>query len=147
MDTITVGCRLPHGYMLEVGLTAPATKDGRLVRRHQKRTDYAVFVLKGTNEKTAEARRRNIPIVAMSNIEPEINQVPSEIWERWKKEYHQTWKAFAANGSLFEVKDKGDIKAQMIDSLAHPDGFAPMDPSGDKRAPKKDKIETAKFDD
>lgn len=144
MDVITVGCRLPHGLTLEVGLSPPVTKDGRMVRRHARKPDYAVFVLKGVNQKTAEARRLSIPIVAMASTEPEMNEVPADIWDRWKKEYAQTWKAFKDNGSLFEVKDKGDTKAATLDAMAHRDGFAPLNPSGDPRAPK---IKKASFDD
>lgn len=143
MDVIAVGCRLPHGLMIEVGLTPPLTKDGRMVRRHMRRDDYATFGIKGVNEKTREARKNNIPIVALGGVEPEINQVPVAIWERWKKEYPQTYKAFIANGSLFEVKEKGDTKAVVLDAMAHPDAFAPLNQAGDPRAPK---IKKANFE-
>lgn len=145
MDAITIGCRLPHGMVLEVGLNPPLTKDGRMVRRHSRRDDYATFLIKGVNEKTREARKRNIPIVAMAAEEPEFTQVPLPIWIRWKKEYLQTWKALSSNGSLFEVEDKGDAKAIVLDAMAHPDSFAPIRQEGDARAPKV--IKKANFDD
>lgn len=147
MDTVTVGCRLPQGYVLEVGLIPPVIREGRLVARHKQKPDYARHVLLGTNQHTAESRKKGLLLPAITGVEPWMNAVPADIWERWKKEYSTTWAAMQRGGHLFEVKaapNSNDAKAATMDAMAKPDSFAPMNPDGDARAPKK--VTKAEFD-
>jgi hypothetical protein len=149
MDTVTVGCRLPQGYTLEVGLVPPVVKDGRLVARHKQKPDYAICRLKGTNQHSLQQRilTPSSPPPAMANLEPWMNAVPADFWERWKKEYSTTWAALNRQGALFEVKgppNGNEAKAATLDAMAKPDAFAPMNPVGDIRASKV--IKKANFD-
>lgn len=140
-----IGCRLPNGYVLEVGLQTTVRggpKDG-LISLVKKRGDYQRRVLHGTHAHNAKLLLRGIRLPSELNPEPFINNVPKDLWERWKKEHANA--AVLKTGQLFEVADPKDVKAVILDVMASPTPLAPMDPS---KIFKHDdnKVETADFD-
>jgi hypothetical protein len=144
-ETIKIGCRLPNGYVLEVGLQTTVRggpKDG-LISLVKKRSDYQRKVLHGTHAHNAKLLLRGIRLPSELNPEPYINTVSKDLWERWRKEHADA--AVVKTGQLFEIADPKDVKAVILDVMASPAPLAPMDPT---KIFKNDdnKVETADFD-
>lgn len=147
MELVTIGCRFPNGYTLEVGLQTTVKggpKDGliSLVRRTD---DYQRIKLKGTHWHNAAMFRRGILVPSVGNPEPFLNQIPKDFWERWKREHPKA--AVLKSGDLFEIADAtkgGNAKAAVIDAMSKPAPLAPLDPSKILTVGK-DKVETANF--
>lgn len=128
-DKITIGCRLPSGIALEVGLQA-TVKGGPFNRPLSlvKRTDqYKRIILRGTHRHTAKMRAAKIQVPSMMDPEPFFTDVPLDFWQRWKKEHPGS--PLLTNGDLFEVANEGDKKAITIDVQARPQPMQPLDPS------------------
>lgn len=142
---IQIGCRLPAGYTLEVGLQTvivdPTTR--RPVTQVQRRDDYQRVTLRGTHAHTAKMRAQKIQVPSMLNPEPAFTTVPVEFWERWKKEHPKA--AVLKQGDVFEVKNENDRKAIVLDAMAKPAPLAPVDPDKIYRTDG-NKVEKAVFD-
>lgn len=144
-QSIQIGCRLPNGYVLEVGLRTTVRggpKDG-LVSLVSRQEDYHRITLHGTHAHNAALLRRGIRLPAELNPPPFINTVPLAFWERWKKEHARA--AILKAGDLFEIRDEKDKAAIILDAQAAPSPLAPMDPSK-KFKSDGNKVETADFD-
>lgn len=74
MPNITIGCRLPHGTVMETGI--PGTKN------------YAYVVLNGTLKALPKAKFGS-------------TRVDSELWNAWKKQNASL--RYLQEGSIFEV--------------------------------------------
>ena len=148
MEMVTIGCRFPNGYTLEVGLQTTVRggpKDG-LVSLLRRQSDYQRIKLKGTHWHHANLLRQGIRPPAVLNPEPFVNQIPKDFWERWKKDHPGA--AVIKSGDLFEIataKDAGNVKAAVLDAMSKPAPLAPMDPSKAITVGT-DKVETANFD-
>lgn len=145
METVTIGCRLPNGYVLEVGLeTTVRTASGGLATQIRRTPAYARFVLEGTHGHTKAARLQGILLPSVLAPEPFINRnVPKALWDQWKKDHPNA--SVLKAGYIFEVKDDNaaSIKAATIDASAKaPQPLAPIDPSK-PFAVGPDKVETA----
>lgn len=147
MEFVTIGCRLPSGYVLEVGLqTTVRGERGGLIPRVMRTDKYERFVLRGTHEHNREMRKRKILVPAQRNPEPYINRVPKALWEQWLKDHPKAW--VVTSGHVFEVKDGGkqeNVQAAIVDSMGRPAILQPMDPTKPVKVGG-DKIETAEFD-
>ena len=151
-ETVMVGCRLPHGLFLEVGYTTVREVDRKRITSYVKTERYQRFELKGTNEHTRGARAQGIQVPSTGNPEPFINaNVPKDLWDEWMKKNAKSW--FITSGNIFVVasKDAASAKAMSIDSMSTQAPLAPMNPTGDPRAPKRtdkhDGVATANFKD
>lgn len=132
METVTIGCRLPNGYVLEVGYSVvAAASDGRSMTQVTRGSNYARHVLRGTHMHTAELRRAKIQTPAVLAPEPFINRnVPKALWDEWMKTHSKDW--VIRSGNIFEVKDAknaANVQAAVMDSMASPAVLAPLDPS------------------
>lgn len=74
MPNVTIGCKLPHGTVMETGI--PGTKN------------YAYVVLNGTLNALPKAKYGS-------------TRVDSEVWNAWKKQNASL--RYLCEGSLFEV--------------------------------------------
>lgn len=140
-DFVLVGCRLPQGYVIEVGLATTMKQGNGTIPFVQKGEDYERFEIIGTN---ANYRRTRLRLPASLNAEPHVNKVPAKIWERWKKDHLRSWVLQSQN--LFEIPDAASIEAAKLDAQAAPAVLQPIDPSKPLKVGN-DKVEPAKFDD
>jgi hypothetical protein len=144
-EVITIGCRLPSGYKLEVGYEV-ATKVGNgLATQVRKLDSYRTFKLKGTHEHTRAQRLANIQVPSLLRPKPFINRdVPKALWDEWKRVHARS--PLLTNGTLFEVKQTDDrgIAAATLDAMAHDAPFEPIDPSVQMKVGAK--VEKANFE-
>jgi len=143
-EVIEIGCRLPAGYTLEVGIQTTTQANNRPVTQVQRKPDYQRVVLRGTHSHTAKLRAQKIQVPSIQNPEPAFTKVPVTFWERWKKEHPNT--PILRNGDIFEVKDVKDKAAIVLDIAARPQPFNPMDPDKIYTTSDGKKIEKAVFD-
>jgi len=149
-ETVTVGCRLPLGLVLEVGLqrTIKSGPQNRPVAQVKRTEKYRTFQLRGTRAHTTEMRRQGIAVPSTLNPQPFINKdVPKVVWDQWKAENADS--NILKRGEIFEVKGGGEdnAKAAALDALAKsPTPLTPLDRSKVVTVGS-DKVETAKFDD
>ena len=135
-ETVTIGCKLPAGLVLEVGLQT-VTKDsaGKITGVEIKRLEgYGRFIIRGWNHHSAEMRKqlaetKNVGGVPHGmNTRPFINRnVPKKLWEQWKAEHKNSW--LLKNEILFEVKagDEASAALRVAESDKTPKVFEPID--------------------
>lgn len=121
---VTIGCKLPHGLTIEVGLVSLEKGTWGAPVEGPK---YRKATLNGTH---AEWMKRNPTIqpVATLNPEPGLTQIPEDLWEEWCKGQGKAHPA-RLNNTIFVVPDsKEDATAvlQAVESLRT--GFEPIDP-------------------
>lgn len=126
-EQIKIGCRLPAGYVLEVGLSVTVQSNNRPLTQVQRAPDYQRVYLKGTHSHTAAMRRQKIQVPAIGKPEPAYTMVDGGLWERWKKDHPRA--AILKSGDIFEVKDPKDTAAIQLDVMARPQPLAPIDPT------------------
>jgi hypothetical protein len=143
---IKIGCRLPNGYMLEIGLQATVIggPQNRHITQVQRRDNYQRIKLRGTHAHTAAMRAQKIQVPSMLAPQPFFTLVPVAFWEAWKKEHKRN--GALKNGDIFEVKNEADTKAIVLDVMAKKGPFAPVNPEEVLKVGS-DIIEKAKFDD
>lgn len=127
-ETVILGCRLPNGIVLEVGLqtTVKGGPQGRPIENLKRLDSYMRLRIGGTHDHTREMRKAKIQMPAMLNPPPFITRnVPKALWDEWKRTHPGSW--FIRSGNLFEVKDEKDLPAILIDSAARPVPLAPID--------------------
>lgn len=130
---VTIGCRLPNGYVLEVGLRTTeviATPAGgkALVSNVRQLDNYQRFVLRGTNERIRRAMvEEKILLPSRSRPTPHYNRnVPREFWEQWKREHPKN--GALKRGDIFEVQaGEANERAASLDAAATPNPLAPME--------------------
>lgn len=146
METVTIGCRTPLGYTLEVGLQTTARVGNGTMSQLIKTEKYRRFTLRGTREHTRALRKRGFLPPAQRGAEPYLNQnVPKDLWEEWKKTHADNWMLKSEN--LFEVKDGKDpanAAAAVLDMGQAPRILEPMDPTK-KLKVGNDEVEVADF--
>jgi hypothetical protein len=143
-EMIQIGCRLPQGYTLEIGLqtTVKDTVSGRPITNVQRTESYQRVVLVGTN---ANFRKTRLRLPSTLNPEPHVNTIPKALWDQWKAEHPKAW--VIRSGNLFELpKGQASIDAALLDMRAKPNAFAPLDPTKKtKVGPEGQEVETANF--
>jgi hypothetical protein len=146
---VTIGCRLPAGMNLEIGLqtTVRGGPQNGLVPQIKRMPNYRRIRINGTHARHAPLFREGIRMPATLRPEPFLTRVPADFWEAWKKEHEGT--SLLRNGELFEVRNVQDahgVKAQIIDASARPQPLAPLDPN-EKFKFGKETVEKAEFED
>lgn len=129
---VTIGCRLPNGYVLEVGLQTTiveSTPNGgkALIPRVEQLPSYHKHTLKGTNERIRQGMREGILLPARLKPEPFYNRdVPRDFWEQWKKEHPKNGALKRAD--IFEVP-AGDTneRAATLDHMQRPGPLEPLE--------------------
>ncbi len=99
-NTVTVGCRLPSGLMLEV---------------NGKRVELA-------GQRQAQEGR---PIILLSQDDVGYTEVDAEYWEAFKKQVGPDF-APIKSGAVFEAKDQGDAKAKAKELKKEKTGVEPL---------------------
>lgn len=129
METVTIGCRLPNGYVLEVGLLTTTRVGNGTIPQLIRTEDYRRFTIRGTREHNRELAKRGFLPPAQLGAEPYLNHnVPKDLWEQWKKEHKGAWAVTSDN--LFEVKDGKDTAnaaAAVLDMGQAPRVLEPFD--------------------
>jgi len=126
MELIRIGCKLPHGLWLEIGVEHTEGAWGGVVNGPK----YAKVLLNGTH---AEGMKRvpTIQPVASLNPEPGLTDIPKDVWDAWIAEGGMGFRHPARLNNLIFVVPKGkeDAKAilQAVESLRS--GFEPLDPN------------------
>jgi hypothetical protein len=134
--TVTIGCKLPAGLVLEVGYQkmVPEGKDGKMVPINERGDDYARFIIRGWNHHSYEMRKQLIETKSSAgvphgmNTRPYLNRgVPKALWERWKSEHKNSW--LLKNEILFEVAsgDEASAALRVAESAKTPKIFEPID--------------------
>lgn len=110
MKKILIGCRLPHGLVLE----------------HK----GVSVTLKGKNSRV---------VAGLYVLEQDFatTEVDAEFWEAWSKE-HSTFPAVTSN-SIFVAKDSSSAEAVAKELRAESTGFEQLDPAKEKDVKKLDK--------
>lgn len=136
-DFVTIGCKLPAGLVLEVGLqTLERNSDGKMVPMVKKLPNYARHVIRGWNHHSAAARKQLIDAKSSTgvphgtNTQPYLNRnVPKALWEQWKKDHPGSW--LFKNQLLFEVAngDEASAALKIAESASTPTVFEPIDSS------------------
>lgn len=138
-EMVSVGCRLPNGYRLEVGFSVSQKGDGGApFAMYTKHDDYQVHVLRGLNQHSIIRDESGKPFAvkpSQMNREPVVNQVPKAFWDRWVKEHSDkngkptAW--VLTSGNVFALpKDTSSAKAAIMDAKAKsPNLFEPINPS------------------
>ncbi len=136
-EFVTIGCKLPAGLVLEVGLqTMEKNADGKWITAVKRLPNYARFVIRGWNTHSADARKQLIEAKSPTgvphgtNTRPFINRnVPRALWEQWKKDHPNSW--LFKNELLFEVAagDEASAALRVAESTKTPTVFEPIDSS------------------
>lgn len=133
-DTVSVACRLPNGYVLEVGFSVnvPAAGGGASFAMYRKNKDYQTYTLKGCNQHSLIRDPRGNVLMQLPSAagrEPFINHgIPKDFFDRWCKENAENWAL--TSGQIFVVPKPADTKAVTADAAAKsPAIFEPLDPS------------------
>lgn len=149
-EMVTIGCRYPNGYVLEVGLqTTVKGPKGELITAVQRKPDYKRERLKGTHWHNAPLFRQGMRPPSVLAPQPFINHIAKAFWERWKREHPNA--AVLRAGDIFEVKDDksfadgSNVKAMIVDIMKEPQPLAPIDKSKPMKIGN-DIVEAATFD-
>ena len=134
-ETVMIGCKLPAGLVLEVGLqTQEKNSEGKLVAAVKRLENYARFVIRGWNHHSYDMRKQLIETKSSSgvphgmNTRPFINRnVPKALWEQWKAAHKGSW--LLKNEILFEVKagDEASAALRVAEGDKTPKVFEPLD--------------------
>jgi hypothetical protein len=136
IETVTIGCKLPAGLKIEVGLQTVEVIDGKRVTSLKRLPDYQSFILRGWNHHTSEMRKQLVESKSTMgvphgmNTRPFLNRgVPKALWERWKDEHKASW--LLKNELLFEVAagDEASAALRIHESDSTPKIFEPVDPN------------------
>lgn len=137
-DTVTIGCKLPAGLKLEIGLqtTVPDSATKRPIVQVKALPTYEVVRIRGWNAHTLDMRRQLDKTKSAAGVPHGMNTTPflnrgisKVFWERWKAEHSGSW--LLKNEILFEVADDDHAGAalRVEESAKTPTVFEPLDPS------------------
>lgn len=131
MDLITIGCKLPHGLWLEVGIEHAPGVWGSSVRGPK----YVRVLLNGTH---AEFQKKapTIQPVATLNPEPGLTQIPKNVWEDWIASPTKSSPGGMGfnhparkNNLIFVVPDTKEDAVAVLQAMEKlRTGFEPLDP-------------------
>lgn len=118
IETVAVGCKLPNGIKLEIGLTEAVVGSAPMPG-----PAYETYTLKGWNS------GRGTPENPAPNIlKPQafINfNVPKAFWEQWCAKHPKSW--LLKNEVLFACKSHADAATRKNDSNKTPVILGPID--------------------
>jgi hypothetical protein len=120
VETVAVGCKLPNGIKLEIGLQKAVVGSAPAKGEH-----YQTFTLKGWNSNGGPINLQN---PAPNKLKPQafINfNVPKDFWEQWCKEHPKSW--LLRNEVLFAAKSHADAATRKNDSGGTPVILGPID--------------------
>lgn len=123
--TVIIGCKLPSGITLEVGIQVLAkNNDGKYFTQVKRLSNYARIVLKGWHHHNTTG----LQLPAGTDTRPFLNRgVSKEAWEEWKKKHADSW--LLKNNILFEADNEAAAQGKVLDGDSTPTLFAPLDRS------------------
>lgn len=128
-EFVTVGCRLPLGLAIEVGLqTTVKDSKGELSVQVKRLPNYRRFVIAGTHEHQEHNRKDGIQVPSIRNPEPFFTKVPKDIWDEWIRTHGTDWVIRSKN--IFAVKqdkDGSNVQAQTLEAMSTEAPFQPLD--------------------
>lgn len=122
-ETVIIGCRLPSGITLEVGLqTREKNEEGKWVTMVKRLDNYERIVLKGWHHHNTTGLQ--MPAGVQSD-RPFLNRhVSKAAWEQWKLEHSRSW--LLKNEILFEAANEADAQVKAMDAAQAPSLLAPI---------------------
>ncbi len=142
-ETVTIGCRIPNGYVLEVGLQTVAPMKDDTIPMVKKLANYKRIRIGGTHDHQRSARLAGIQVPSMANPDAFLTRgVPKDLWEQWKKEHPGSWAV--ESGNLFEVRGNERDAIKEAKTIS-PAVLQPVDPSKTMKIGN-DVIEKAEFE-
>lgn len=122
--TVIIGCKLPSGITLEVGLQVLAKNPENKLFTQVKRLDnYERIVLRGWHHHNTTGMQ----LPAGANMRPFLNRgVSKEAWLEWVRTHKDSW--LLKNNILFEAENEAEAQGKTLDSIEGPSVFAPLDP-------------------
>jgi hypothetical protein len=124
-ETVIIGCKLPSGITLEVGLqTLGLNSDGKRFTQVKRLDNYERIVLKGWHHHNTTG----LQLPAGTNMRPFLNRgISKAAWEEWKRTHENSW--LIKNGILFEAAGEAEAQSKALDAMEGPAVFAPLDPT------------------
>lgn len=101
MSTITIGCRLPSGLVIQIPGASPIELEG---------------------QRQAQARS---PIILLSADDYGVTEVDESYWEAWKKQVGPEY-APLVSGAVFEAKNTKEAAAKAKDLKGKKTGHEPL---------------------
>lgn len=123
MELIRIGCKLPHGMWLEVGIDRVPGVWGSSHRGPK----YARLLLNGTHAEW-QKKAPTIQPVASLNPEPGLTDIPKDIWDAWCDGMGKTHPARLNNLIFVVPKNKDEANAVLKAAESLRTGFEPLDP-------------------
>lgn len=143
-ETVIIGCKLPAGLILEIGLQRTQVQDGKLIPVNIRTENYQRIVIKGWHAHTEAVRRQGIQLPAGMDMSPFLNRnIPKSFWEKWKEENPKSW--LIKNEILFEAKDEASAQLRKVEGDNTPSILAPIDRNKHGKNKPVHDIETADF--
>lgn len=99
--TVTIGCRLPNGLILEIAGKGQVELAG---------------------QRQAQARS---PIILLSEDDYGVTQVDADFWEAWKKQVGPDFAPLRSQ-AIFEAVDDKSVKARVRELAKEKTGHEPM---------------------
>lgn len=117
-DVVMIGCKLPHGYTLEI------IKVGNLLQPSPKGKRY---VLKGANSLRTDRR------AAQGEFPYAVTPVPRDFWEAWLKHNENHTLEPVVKGFIFAARDADRARAEGKERQGEKTGLEAIDLEGDAR--------------
>lgn len=113
-ETVIIGCRLPSGITLEVGLqTLEKNGDGKFFTMVKRLDAYARIVLKGWHHHNTTGLQ--MP-AGVSSDRPFLNRgVSKAAWDEWKRMHAKSW--LLKNHILFEATDEATAQLKAMEAV------------------------------
>lgn len=139
-DMVQVGCKLPHGLIMEV--PEPGTMEGidpvsgRVIKVQGRKPSPVGerYILKGAN-----SMRRSDK--AQGQFPYAITAIPKEFWERWLARYKDA--PFVKNGFVFMEPSLKDAQASAKEKLKEATGMEAMAQEKDPRIKNRTRVPDA----
>ena len=129
-DTVLVGCKLPHGFIMEVVQPGafPCDKDGRPQLSLAPVAAGTRVIIKGSNSERKDSRKaQGLHMFATT-------RVPRSLWDAWYAR-HQN-EAYVRNGLVFVAEDKDEAEGLAKDQIGQRTGLEALAAEKDPRMPK-----------
>ena len=121
MPTVTVGCKLPHGLVLEI--VEVGKSDGK---------EMLNPAPVGKRVTLAGANSLHTGILMPATLQIAYTAVDADFWAAWLKKNSDL--AFVKNGMVFAAEKPADAQAMGREHAKEKSGFEGLNQAGDKRA-------------
>jgi hypothetical protein len=123
MTTVTIGCRLASGLILESGYTIDKSGFGAPVRL----PEYKRVILAGANQKTMRLAQQNPGVALVSHPVMRVGvteNVDEQFFDAWVKSHSDS--NIVKNGLIFKMKNVREVEARGKDEEQKKTGAEPL---------------------